>query len=373
MMRVVVTGGGTGGHVYPALAIARALKEDNPENEVLYLGTPRGLEADVVPRAGIPFKAIESRGLLGMGPRAVLRGVLAAGKGLGQALQILRGFRPDVVVGTGGYVSGPVVLAGYLLGVPVVLQEQNVLPGMTNRLMARVARYVLIPHEEAARHFPRRARVRVTGNPVRKEILTASRDEARSRLGLAEDELFLVVFGGSGGAESIAQAVLSALPRLARWEGLRVLFVTGKRYYQEARRRLEEAGIAEEIVGKIQIEPYVYDIEWAYAAADLVISRAGALSLAEITARGLPAIIIPSPNVANNHQEYNARVLDQAGAAVVIRDADLDGEVLLDVLKDLVADPERRRVMARRSRELGRPDALRDIVAIIEGAAASGQ
>lgn len=372
-MRVIITGGGTGGHVYPALAIAWGLKELRPEVDVLYIGTAKGLEADVIPRAGLPFKTISA---VGLERRRIWKNIPAIAKvarGLGEAWQHIRRFQPDLVVGTGGYVSGPVCLAAILQGRGVVIHEQNAFPGFTNRLLAKMARVVCLTFPEAAAKFPRGARLVTTGLPVRPEILKADRGTCRHQMGLKSGQLLLVVVGGSQGARSINQAMLPVLKELAGRQDVAVLHVTGRRDYEGFLRQVREWGIDLGKCGNITIEPYVYNMEQALAAADLVIGRAGASFLAEILARGVPAILIPYPHAAANHQEYNARAVARKGAAVLILDRELKGGRLRDVVHKLLGDRDSLQKMAAAARDLGRPDALEALLEVIVAELDKGQ
>ncbi len=353
-MRLLISGGGTGGHIYPALAIVRALKTLDSDLQVLYVGTRRGLEADLVTREGLAFEAIDAAGVMRKTPWQAARGTWLAARGLSQSLGLVRRFHPDVAVGTGGYVSGPVILAAWLLGVRTAIQEQNAIPGFTNRVLARLVDRVFLPFPEARRHFGRRARTRVTGNPLRPEVLSTRTEDARRRLGIAAASQVLFVFGGSRGAESIHRAMPEALAALLRRPSLLVLYVTGQAYHAEVLARLRERGL---VRGELRVMPYLHEVADALAAADLAVVRAGAMTVSELLARGLPAIVVPSPNVANNHQEANARVLQRAGAAMVIRDARLTGPGLAAAVEELLDDPQRRARMAEAARVLGRPDA----------------
>lgn len=354
--RILLTGGGTGGHIYPALSIAAALREKLPRMELLYVGTEDGLESRLVPRAGIPFVAVAARGLVGKRPGDVLRGVAALCRGTWQARAALRRFRPHVVVGTGGYVSGPVAAAAVLLRIPVALQEQNAVPGVTNRLLSRFAGFVAAAYEESRPCFPKAAPVVVTGNPVRPEVLRADRGESRRRLGIGAGERLVVVFMGSRGSATVNRAVTDMLPRLRGRPGVRVLFGTGEAHYDDVLRRAHALGVAPG--GNVEIRPYIHDMVPVLAAADLVVSRAGAVTLAEVTARGLPAVLIPSPHVTHHHQERNARALAERGAARVLDEAGLTGEALAAAVLGLLEDADRLSRMAAASRRLGRPEAL---------------
>jgi len=361
-LRVVITGGGTGGHIYPALAIADGLRRERPGCRVLYVGGQGGLERNIVPRTGLGYAEVQSGGLVGKSPVQAARGLARTAVGFSQALGLLRPFGPHVVCGTGGYVCVPVVLAGLWLRRPYALQEQNVFPGVANRLLARFGGTVFLPHEDARRHFPARARFRVTGNPVRREVLAADRESSRAGLGVGPDTVVLLAFGGSRGAGSINRVLTELAPRLAQRPRFRLLWVTGEVHFHDVRRALEAAGVDTGPGARVRLEPYLHDMPAALAAADLALTRAGAMTLAELTARGVPAVLVPSPNVTHNHQEHNARLLEREGAAHVILEAELAAGRLLAVLERLLAGDGDRRDMSRRSRALGKPRAVEDIV-----------
>ncbi len=367
-LRLLVTGGGTGGHIYPALAVVRAVERLVPGTEVLYLGTPDGLEAGIVPKEGLPFEAIPSRGMVGKGWLGTPGAALAALRGVRAAGRVIRRFRPDVVLGTGGYVSGPVALAARLARVPLVLHEQNAFPGVTNRLASRWASAVAVPYAEAVRHFPRGARVVLTGNPTRVEVLETTAEEARRVLGLAGGGLVVYLVGGSRGARVLNEAIVAALPGWVARGDVRAVFSTGERYYEETARALARAGLLSGDGGQVIVVPYLHRADAALALADVVVTRAGGTTLAEITAKGVPAVIVPSPNVTHNHQEYNARVLGKAGAAKVILEKDLDGRSLGDAVSEILSQPGLRERMRQASLGLGRPKAAADIARLVVAA-----
>ncbi|MDK2820679.1 MAG: UDP-N-acetylglucosamine--N-acetylmuramyl-(pentapeptide) pyrophosphoryl-undecaprenol [Clostridia bacterium] len=361
-LRIIITGGGTGGHVYPALAIARGLQEVRPDVEIQYIGTSRGLEADVVPRAGLNFKTVTVKGLERRKFWRNIPALAKLSKGFIEAWFLVRRFNPDIVVGSGGYVCAPVCFAAALQGIPVVLHEQNAVPGITNRLLSNLARLVCLTFEEAANHFSRRAKLITTGLPVRPEILNADRETNRERLGLNKNQLFIVVVGGSQGAKSINQAMLPILNEMKTRNDISVLHVTGRRDYEAYLDKVQALGIDLAEHGNITIKPYVYDMENALAAADLVIGRAGASFLAEILARGLPSILIPYPYAAANHQEFNARAVAKKGAALLVLDRELKAGRLYKSLLELLDDKKRLKSMGMAASKLGRPDALSIIV-----------
>ncbi|MDI3281428.1 MAG: undecaprenyldiphospho-muramoylpentapeptide beta-N-acetylglucosaminyltransferase [Bacillota bacterium] len=365
-MRVLLAGGGTGGHIYPALAIARALQERVERAEFLFVGTPRGLERELIPREGFRLRLIQARPLPRRLSLALLGAGVAAAGALVEAVGLVREFKPDVVVGTGGYAAGPVVLAALLLRRPAVLQEQNALPGLTTRLLAAWVDRVFLGYGEAQARLPRRARTRVTGNPIRPHLLRVRREEGLAALGLEGNRFTVIVFGASQGAHRINQAVLAAAEELGHTPGLQVLALTGHKEYAQMAEELRRRGGAEQGEdwvrwGHLHLRPYLYEMGQGLAAADLVVGRAGALSLAEITAFGLPAILIPLPTAAEGHQDHNARVLEQEGAAVRIPDGELTGRRLWEAVLSLMRDEPRRRRMAAASRRLGRPRAGEEI------------
>ncbi|RPF46780.1 UDP-N-acetylglucosamine-N-acetylmuramylpentapeptide N-acetylglucosamine transferase [Thermodesulfitimonas autotrophica] len=364
-LRFIIAGGGTGGHIYPALAIARGLKQAFPGCEVLYVGTARGLEADIVPKAGFPFRTITAAGLKRRLTLRNLWSLALALKGAGEAVRLVRDVRPAVVVGTGGYVSGPVLLAAYLCRVPFLIHEQNAFPGLTNRLFARVAACVALTFPEAGRFLPRGVRTKVTGLPVREEIRNADREGARARLNVGE-ETVLLSFGGSRGAERLNRAIAELIPAFGGRPGVRLFHATGTAGYDKFREWLRIKGIDLSSWGNITVVPYFYQIADYLAAADLVICRAGAATIAELTCLGRPAILVPYPYATANHQEFNARALAAQGAAVVIRDAVLTPERLVEEVERLLAAPAALREMAARSASLGKPDALEQIIACIK-------
>lgn len=369
-VRLVVAAGGTGGHIYPGIAVARALVAGVPGTEVLFVGTEQGLETRLVPPEGFKVVTLSSRPLGRKLSLSLFPWGLCALKGVLEASRILRGFRPDAVFGTGGYAEVPVVLAAFGHGIPVLLQEQNAIPGRANRILSVLARKVALGYGEAAPWFPKRARLTITGNPIRKEILGVSRLTGARRLGLDPMKTTVVVFGASQGARSLNLAVLEALPVLLQEKNIQVLHATGHRGFDEMALKLGAYRIARRAdghisIGNLMIVPYILDMPAALAAADLVVGRAGAISIAEIAARGLPSILIPYPHAASGHQDKNARVFQQAGAALVIPDAELDGRRLAGAILELKADPARLRAMARQSARLGKPDSAGRIVELL--------
>ncbi|AEG61552.1 undecaprenyldiphospho-muramoylpentapeptide beta-N-acetylglucosaminyltransferase [Desulforamulus ruminis] len=365
-MRAIITGGGTGGHIYPALAIAKGLQHRFPHAQILYVGTTQGLEADIVPKANFPFKAITVSGFERKFSPGNLKVAWQALQGYRQARAVIKKFKPQVVIGTGGYVCGPVVLAAARLGIPTLIHEQNALPGVTNRILSRVVDRVAVSFEDSMPYFPKKAAVTLTGLPVRPEILQAERDLSLASLGLRDDRITILVFGGSRGARRINQAMTEVIRRFGNRPEVQILHATGQAGYREFLEQLERQGINLDDYVNITIVPYLYNMHEALAVADMVVSRAGAATLAELTLLGLPSILIPYPYAAENHQEHNARALADRGAAVLIKDAELTGLTLVEQMEGMIQDKNRLKDMAQVSQKLGRAKALDDIVDCVE-------
>ncbi len=359
-MRIMIAGGGTGGHVYPGITLAQTLKELDPSHDILFVGTARGLEADVVPRTGFPLHTLTLSGIPRRLSWKMLLALFRAGRGMLETFKLLKTFNPDVVVGTGGYVCGPVVLSAALLGYPTLIHEQNAFPGMTNRILGRFVKRVCLGYEAAGRFFPK-AKVKTVGNPIRREIGLVPRQEAAKRLQVSPARPTMLVFGASQGARSINQALLDSLSRLLRHRELQVIWVTGA---ADHGRIMEEwQKVAVDNREAVRIWPYLHNMPDAFAVADWVISRAGAISLAEITRQGLPAILVPYPYATGDHQTWNAKVLADAGAAWVVPDSQFNGDILTEQVDKLMASPELRAAMAAASRGLSRPEAATDLAA----------
>ncbi|MHB8171868.1 MAG: undecaprenyldiphospho-muramoylpentapeptide beta-N-acetylglucosaminyltransferase [Thermincolia bacterium] len=365
-MRLLLTGGGTGGHIYPALAIARGFQQRHEGAEILYVGTNLGLEADIVPKAGYAFRTVTVEGLERKLSLKLLASGLKAVQGLVDTRRILREFRPHVVVGTGGYVCGPVVLMAALQGIPCLIHEQNAYPGITNKLLARFVKKIAVTFEESARFFPPQAPVKLTGLPIRPEVLTAEREKSLSNLGLDKDKFLILVTGGSRGARSINKAMVEVHKRLSGRKEVQILHITGQTGYQDTLSELEKEGITLAPEGNSIVKPYLYNMEDALAAANLIICRAGATTLAEVTARGIPSVLIPYPYAAENHQEHNARSLENHGATIVILDKVLTGYNLKETIEALLNDRPRLQAMAANAHSLGKPAALDEILDMVD-------
>lgn len=367
-MRVLIAGGGTGGHIYPGIAIARYLSVMDKEAEIVFVGTKTGMEADIVAREGFSFKAIKAQGWSRKVSFKTASMILNNSLGVVQSLQIIKRFKPQVVLGTGGYVAAPLVFSAALLKIPVVLHEQNAVPGIANRLLSRWATKIALSFPESAKHFPSTVEQEVTGNPVRQAILDGDRNIGLKNLRLNTGKKTVLVFGGSRGARSINNAIIEGAERLAQTPNLQLIHLTGREEYESVLNQLTNKGIELDLSGNIVIKPYLYEMADALAAADLVICRAGATTLAELTAIGRASILIPYPYATDNHQEKNARSLENAGAAYVIRDKELTGKVLTDLIIKLISDTDSLKRMAENSRKLGKPDAAARIAKCLRDA-----
>lgn len=368
-MRFVITGGGTGGHIYPALAIARGLETKYKDCQILYIGTAAGLEAELVPGYGYTFHALHLSGLRRKLTLQNIRVLWQAGMGIIQARRVIKQFKPAVVIGTGGYVCGPVIIAAHSLGIPTMIHEQNALPGFTNRLLSRFTGQVAVTFEDSIERFSQRAKVKVTGLPVRPEIITANRESARTLFGVSNDQSLVFSFGGSQGARSINKVMAKVLKAFENRRDVKFLHVTGKGQYEDFMEYCRKEGMELSVINNnqdIRVLPYMHDMPNALAAADLVISRAGAATLAEITARGIPCILIPYPHASENHQEYNARSLVNRGAGEIILDNELNGMLLVEKLNTMLADKNNLEKISKASFAMGKPDALDDILSCLD-------
>ncbi len=383
--KLILTGGGTGGHVYPALAVASAIKSLSPTAEILYIGGDR-MEAKAVPEAGLPFRAISVHGIAGDIPfarrvRALLEIVTCVP--VVQSLGILRGFRPDVVVGTGGYVSGPVLLAAWLMGVPRLALDGNRTPGWTSRAVARFVDVMAVAHPEMSEFFAERVRkgtrVEVTGLPIRADVISATRDQGAHALGLDPARPTVLLLGGSLGSRRLNEALRGALKLLVERQsvpkGLQVLHVVGRRFVKE--NEAGSVGVSPALAQSsitYKALPYLSDHYGdALAAADLVIARSGASTVAEIAARGLPAILVPWSAASTGEQWLNAQPLGQVGAAIVIPDRELTAGHLAHTLAELFEDPHRLADMADAAKQLGRPGAAGTIAELALNLAEKGR
>lgn len=346
-MRVIIAGGGTGGHIFPAISIAAEIRRRSPANEILFIGTRSGFEVDRIRREGYNLKFIESGGIVSVGLIRSLKGMLSAIKGIFDSFRIIMDFRPNVVIGVGGYVSGPVVLAAFILLIPSVICEQNAVPGLTNRILGRFVKRVFATFQMSTSYFPD-GKTMVVGNPVRSEFLTVNMSHKNHR------GLRILVLGGSQGAHKLNVSVPKAVGMLRR-NDLFVVHQTGNKDCEDVKKTYEWYGV------KAEVLPFIDDIASVYNDADLIIGRSGAGTISEITVLGKPSILIPYPFSANNHQLENAKVLESAGAAVIIEDGLAFPEKIAETIDDLLNESKLDAMMVQ-SKNLAKPNAAKEIV-----------
>jgi UDP-N-acetylglucosamine--N-acetylmuramyl-(pentapeptide) pyrophosphoryl-undecaprenol N-acetylglucosamine transferase len=356
IQRIMVAGGGTGGHLFPGLAVVEELRRRVPDLEVRFVGTARGIEARILPERGEKLDLLKVTPLKGQGVAARLKSFARIPRAMKEASRLMRAFEPDLVLGVGGYASGPVLMAASLSGRPAAVLEQNAYVGMTNRILSRFVDRAYISFEQTREVFGK-SKSRLTGNPVRHDFVE------HARLALADPEGFesrarkVLVLGGSQGARKLNEDVPRALARAGTTgRGLQVVHQTGESMRDAVEKTYEELGIQANVV------TFIDDMARAYSNAALVVARAGATTLAEVCAIGRPSILVPFPFAADDHQTKNAKALEEQGASICIRESDLVVEDLGDLIRGLLDDPMRRQAMARAAREHGRPDAAAAIV-----------
>jgi len=357
-MKIILTGGGTGGHIYPALAIASELKHRIPSVELLYVGTARGLESKIVPPLGIPFRTIDITGIDRSSMLKASKTLIKFPFSFFQARDIIKEFQPDIIVGTGGYVSFPVVLAGTFMDIRTIIHEQNAIPGLANRNLARRVNCVLLTFEEARKYLDAK-NIKLTGLPVRPEIMAVDRHKIRADVG--GGEFTLLAFGGSLGSSSINQAMLAIVERY-RHEHIKLIWITGQAGYEDMQYALSKKVDVKSLICNLTMVPYMYNMEEALAMADLAVCRAGASTVCELEFLGVPAIFVPYPYAAENHQEKNARALVEKNAAEMVIDEFLDGDTLYNKIQNLRNDRQKLHEMGMNMRKEARPNALKDIV-----------
>jgi len=352
---LMIAGGGTGGHIYPAIAIAQEFLVRDASRHVVFVGTERGLEKTIVPKAGYPLELISVGGRKGKGLGETIKNLARLPLGFIQAWKLVTKHRPEVVLGVGGYSSGPVLLAARLRGIPTAIHEQNAYPGVTNRMLAKVVKLVIVAFADAAPRLKRDDAV-VTGNPIRKEFFDTSRRTA------AADRRTLLIFGGSQGSHILNEAMTGALLFLARLKGrLQIVHQTGPKEEAVVRDAYRSSAFAD-----ARVVPYLDPIVDEIASADLVVSRAGAMTIGELAAAGRAAILVPFAAATNNHQELNARVVERAGGAIVITESQLTPERLGLAIAEIINDPDRAARMGAAARALAAPDATKKIVDLLE-------
>ncbi|MCD6308335.1 MAG: undecaprenyldiphospho-muramoylpentapeptide beta-N-acetylglucosaminyltransferase, partial [Candidatus Latescibacteria bacterium] len=358
VMRVLFAAGGTGGHIYPAIAVAQEVRSMNMESEILFIAGTKEIEKRIISEAGFDCMTLPVMGLPRKASPLIFVFAWKLGVSIVKAIGYVRRFRPSVVMSTGGYVSGPTVIAARRLGIPVVIQEQNSFPGIANRRLAGSADIVLLGFGDAGVYFEGKAETLVTGNPVRADVASGDRNRSAESFGLDPAKKTVLVFGGSQGARVLNRTFAVIAERLAERD-IQTIWQTGSLEYDDY---ISRDGAHD---GKIRVLRYIDAMRNAYAAADIVVARAGAMTIAEINACGLPAVFVPLPTAAGNHQEHNARSLERAGAAVVITEGDLTPELCERTILNIVSSAETLGRMGKASEGLGRKDAARKIAELL--------
>lgn len=360
-MRVIFAGGGTGGHINPAVSIADYAKSRDAEFEALFIGTEKGLEKKLVPALGYNIEYIDVQGFDRSHLFKNIKTVEKLVKSVKRCRSIIRGFKPDCIVCTGGYVSGPVTIAAHREGVPSLIHEQNVFPGLTVKGSGKYVDYLALSFDETVNEIKEKSKCVVTGNPVRESIINADYEESRKKLGI--NEPFVLVFGGSLGAAKINSTVIDMLARVSEEKKFKLVFGTGDRNYDEVMRRIGAKGI--QLGENVTVTPYIDNMADMMAAADLVVSRSGAITVSEIAALGKPSVLIPSPNVVRNHQEQNAREFYNNGAAEMILENELTPELLYSKITAVISDREYARGMSEKLGKLAKTDALEKLYGLM--------
>lgn len=360
-MRVLLAGGGTAGHCNPAIAIASMIRSKNKDAKILFVGNQGKIEETLVAKAGFDFHPIRIQGFRRKLTFDNFKTVELYIKAKKECKRLIREFKPDVVIGTGGYVSGPVVAAAQNLGIPTCIHEQNAYPGITSKMLAKKADVVFVSFPGSEKYFGKVQKMILSGNPLREEILSTSKEEARAKLGLAEDTFYLLSFAGSLGALAVNKAMVDFIAKNAETKEFAHIHATGERGWKWMPEALLKKGVDVKKEGAIQVMPYLYDMPLHLAAADAVISRAGAITLGELTALGKPAVLIPSPNVTHNHQYYNARSLSDRDGAILLEEKNLSAEKLYETVLALKRDPHLRETLGKNARTLALPEAAETI------------
>jgi UDP-N-acetylglucosamine--N-acetylmuramyl-(pentapeptide) pyrophosphoryl-undecaprenol N-acetylglucosamine transferase len=348
-MRVIIAAAGTAGHINPGIAIANKIKKEEPDSEIVFIGTNRGLENDLVPRAGYELKQIEAYGL----GKNIIKN-LKTFKGLFQAKKIIKEFKPDVIIGAGGYICGPVIMAGYLKKIPTVLHESNAFPGKAVKMLSNKTNTILISFEEARNRIPKAKNVVLTGTPIKiddSEITIDRKLEIIKEHNLENTKPIVLIFGGSQGAKKINDAVVELLSQNLNLP-YQIILATGSKQYDNVVSMLNEKKVDITTNNNARIYPYIYELGEIEKASDLVICRSGATTIAEIARIGKPAIFIPLPNVSNDHQTYNAKVLEDIDSAKIIKNDELTGKVLDNKIREMIEDRAKLQKMGKNARKI---------------------
>ncbi len=363
-MRVILTGGGTAGHINPALAIGERLLQDSPDAKILYVGSENGIEKELAEKAGFDFVGITVKGFRRRLSVDTFKSVVALFKGLLAATGVLRRFKPDIVIGTGGYVCGPVVMLSALTKAKTAIHEQNAYPGVTNKILSRFVDQVMISYEESRSFFKRSKSVVYTGNPVRSVFVGPTKVKSREDLGISPEKKMILSFGGSGGASKINDVMLEVQNHYKGQRDVLVYHITGKRYYESYLEKLKNTEI--KLNDNIKVIPYTHEMHLLMSASDVVISRAGAISMAEIATLGCVSILVPSPNVANNHQEHNARTMANEGAAIMLLEKDLNTQSMLEMISNVLAGGVDSSLISQKTSGFSMANAINEIAMVLK-------
>ena len=351
-MKVIIAAAGTGGHINPGIAIANKIKKENKNSEIIFIGTTRGLENDLVPRAGYKLKTIRAHGFSKKISIEAIKDNIDTIKGIGQAKKIIKEFKPDIIIGTGGYICGPVFIAARKYKVPTMLHESNAFPGVAVKLLSKKTDVTLVGFAEAKERLPKAKKVVVTGTPTKIKKLNLSEQEKekiKKQIGLKQDLPIVLVFGGSQGAKAINDSLLEILFNKLN-EDYQIMWAAGPKQYDLIKQELETKRININNVKNTKIVPYIYNMEEIMNISDMLVCRSGAMTITEAAIVGKPAIFIPLPNVSQNHQEYNAKVLEKVGAAKIILNKDLNAEILSKTIKEIILDKEKLEQMSKLAR-----------------------
>jgi len=348
-MRVVIAAAGTGGHINPGIAIANKIKSMEKDSEIIFVGTSRGLEVDLVPRAGYALKTLRAYGIERKLTLQNIKNLYYTIKSIKEAKKLMQEFKPDVVIGTGGYICMPVIIAANQMKIPTLLHESNAFPGVSVKLLSKKVNTVLLGFEDAKERLPKAKRIVVTGNPtkIKKQAFSnAQKSQFIQQMGLSQGKPIVLVFGGSQGAESINKSFTHIIEKQKNKE-YQIMWAAGPAQYEMIKQKLQEAHINIEQIENVKIVPYIYNMEEVISAVDLVVCRSGAMTITEIAIAGKPAIFIPFPYATENHQEYNAKVLEKVGSAKIILDKDLNEELLHHTIEKIILNPSQLETMSK--------------------------
>lgn len=357
-MRVIIAAAGTGGHINPGLAIANKIKEEENDSEIIFIGTTRGLENDLVPRSGYELKTIDAYGLSKKLSIENIKKMYKTFKGYGEAKKIIKEFNPDVVIGTGGYICGATILAAHNLGIPTVLHESNAFPGKAVKMLAKKTDTILVSFEDAKNRINNAKNIVYTGTPVKitkKNYTINEKLKIVKEAGLNETKPIVLIFGGSQGAQKINEAILGILKNKLN-KNYQIIWATGPKQYDIIKEKLQDKNISINNIENAKIVPYIYNMEEIMNISNLIVARSGAMTITEISNLGKPSILIPLPNVSGNHQLYNAKVLERIGAAKIILNDELDDKKLNAQIEEIVLDKNKEAQMAKNSLKVSTSD-----------------